>query len=100
MIEIGRITNQRYSTALLLFGSLMLGMILRKPFDILYSINKSETNALVPQQTLDASKRITEIEALFAEGESQLKAKKTMQAATYYRKSCTAWIGSISRRTI
>lgn len=84
MIEIGRITNQRYATALLIIGSLLVGMAIRKPIEMMYSTSPKSTHSLT-SHTHDATQFAATIESLFMHGEEQMKAKKIPDAMNTFK---------------
>jgi len=90
MIEISRLTNQRHSTAIIICGSLMLGMMLRTPLDNLYPFSKKENQ---PVSFQEASKNFAlenDLERLFFEGERLLKAQEYPEATSHFKTLLTS----------
>jgi len=88
MIEISRITHQRYSTALLIVGSLILGMVLRKPLDSWYGARElAPRTAEIQQKNATSNDTISQ---LFAEGSRLIQAGETTKAAGHFKALLTS----------
>lgn len=85
MIEISRITNQRYSIPLLICGSIIIGMFLRKPFDALYSPIKQEAAFIATQSSLPNT-----LATLLEKGEQYLQEKQLPQATQNFKEILSA----------
>jgi len=90
MIEASRIVNQRYSTLLIISGSLILGMLIRKPFDTLYTMSKKETLPLTQQQPVNTDIVAQDIQTYFNEGKELLNLKKYTAATHAFKKALNA----------
>ena len=90
MIEIGRLTNQRYSTVFIICGALVLGMVLRKPLDNLYPFSTKESPPIALEQTSNNNDLVSNLEQLFFEGDRLLKAKEFPKAMGHFKALLTS----------
>lgn len=85
MLEFSRLTHQRYSTACIIIGSIIFGMILRKPLDYFYPLSAEKNNNQSLLTHADQAILSPAIEKFFTQGEELLKQHDYQNAALSFK---------------